>query len=455
MQRPWLQFYDSHVPPHIEYPDILLQQFLDDAADKYPDRIGVFFFGGKVNFAELRAMANGFAHALREIGLERGDRLGLLLPNMPQTIVSAFGALKGGVTVFFFDPLADEEELKRQMNETGIETLVVLDLLLRRVDPIFSKTQLKKFIIAGVEDFLPFPRNWFFSLAAKGRGIHVKVARKSNIFPFREFLRKGGRDSPGLGQPGKPDEPAVVQFTKGKGGRPKPALLTHRNLVANVLQVSAWRGAVEKGRETILAIVPFHEAYGMTLSLNLPLYLAASSVHLPRFEPVQFLNALKSRRPTVFPAHPSMIEALAWNSELARFKARSLHTCYSMGPPLSEEVLQSFEKKTGTKVIEGYGLTEASPLTHANPYGGIRKPGSIGIPLPDTDARIVDPAGEEKEMPPGETGELIIRGPQVMKGYWNRVGETEKTLRGGWLHTGDLARMDEDGFFYVTGKVKM
>jgi long-chain acyl-CoA synthetase len=150
-----------------------------------------------------------------------------------------------------------------------------------------------------------------------------------------------------------------------------------------------------------------------------------------------------------------MIEALAWNSELARFKTRSLHTSYSMGPPLPDEVLQGFEKKTGTKVIEGYGLTEASPLTHANPFGGIRKPGSIGIPLPDTDAMIVDPAGEEKEMPPGETGELIIRGPQVMKGYWNRVEETEKTLRGGWLHTGDLGRMDEDGFFYVTGKVKI
>lgn len=454
MQRPWLKFYDSHVPPHIEYPDILLHQFLDDAADKYPDRVGVFFFGGKVNFAELRALANQFAHALREIGLAKGDRLGLLVPNMPQAIISAFGALKSGVTVFFFDPLADEEELKRQIDDAGIETLVVLDLLLRRVDPVFSKTRLRKFIIAAVEDFLPFPRSWLFSLAAKGRGIHVKLARKPNIFPFREFLRKGRPDLPGPAEAAKPDEGAVVQFTGGNGRRPTPVLLTHRNLVASVLQVSAWRGAVEKGGDTILSIVPFHEAYGMTLALNLPLFLAASSLHMPRFEPVQFLNSLKSRRPTVFPAHSSMIEALAWNSELARFKARSLHTCYSVGPPLSEEILQSFEKKTGARVVEGYGLTEASSLTHANPYAGIRKPGSIGIPLPDTEARIVDPAAEDRDMPVGEIGELAVRGPQVMKGYWNREEETEKALRGGWLHTGDLARMDEDGFFYLAGEVK-
>jgi long-chain acyl-CoA synthetase len=455
MQRPWLKFYDSHVPKALEYPSTLLPQILDEAAGRFPDQVGVFFFGGKVRYRELKTRADQFANALGEIGVKRGGRLGLLMPNMPQTIISAFGAMKAGVLVFFFDPLSEEDELRRQINESGVETVVVLDLLLRRIDPIFPQTRLKNFVIAGVKDFLPFPRNIFFSLAARGRGIHVRLAQKPNIYPFREFLQKGRPDPPTAeGSPLSPEDAAVVQHTSGKTGPPKGVILTHKNLVANILQVSAWFNHLKKGKEVFFSILPGHHALGMTLAVNLPVYLAAGSIHQPRFDPIQFLNTVKAQKPSAFPAQPAMIDSLVWNPTLTKYGISSIHTYWSIGPSLLPEVLENYEGKTGRRIIEGYGLTEAAPLTHMNPFLGNRKPKSMGIPLPDTDARIVDPKDGNTEMPAGKTGELILRGPQVMKGYWNQPEETARALREGWLHTGDLAWMDEDGFFYYVDKMK-
>jgi long-chain acyl-CoA synthetase len=454
MEKPWLKFYDPHVPRNLKYPDILLQQILDDAADHFPEKTAAFFFGGKVKYRELRAHANQFANALRGIGFRKGDRLGILLANMPQTIVSTFGALKAGGVPVFFDPLAQEEELQRQLNDAAVETLVALDLVLRRVDPIFTKTKLKQFVITGVKDYLPFPRDFLFNLAAKGRGIQVKLARKPNIHLFKEFLLRGQSDSSTADKtPGSPEEVAFILYTSGTSGLPKGVLLTHKNLVANIMQASAWIGELEKGKEIFLSIPPFHQAYGMTMGMNLPIFSAAMSIHLPQFEIIQVLSTFKKHRPSFFPAQPTMIERLSTTPDIAKHKVSSVKICWSIGEPLPEEVLQTFERKVGRKVNEAYGLTEASPLTHANPILGKRKIGSIGIPLPDTDAKIVDVANGEREMPVGEAGELIVKGPQVMKGYWNRPEESSRALRQGWLHTGDMARMDEDGYFYITGKI--
>jgi len=454
MGKPWLKFYDPHVPQTIAYPEVLLPQILDEAAEHFPDQTAVFFFGGRVKYGQVRAQANRFASALRETGFRKGDRLGLLLANMPQTIISSFGALKAGGIVVFFDPLAEEEELQRQLNEAGVEILVVLDLVLPRVDRIFFKTKLKQFIITGVKDYLPFPRDIFFNLAARGRGMNVKVARKPHIRLFQEFLLSGRSDlPPAEGGPGNPEEVAVMQYTSGTSGPPKGVLLTHQNLTANVLQASAWVGNLAKGEETFLSILPFHRAYGMTLGMNLPIHLAAMSIHLPRFEMTQVLPAIKKHRTSVFPAFPSMIESFSTYPDINRHKVSGIKIFWSTGKALPGEALENFERRIGRKVSETYGLTEASPLTHANPFYGKRKAGSIGIPLPDTEAKIVDPASGEKEMGVGESGELIVKGPQVMKGYWNRPEETKRTLRQGWLHTGDVARMDEDGYFYILGKL--
>ena len=456
MEKPWLKFYDPPVPANLQYPDMLLQRILDDAANQFPEKIGAFFFGGKIKYAELRAQADQFAIALRSVGFHKGDRVGIVLPNMPQAIISAFGVFKAGGTAVFFDPREEEEKLERQINDSGVEIAVVFGLVLPRIDPIFSRTKLKQFIIAKVSDYLPFPRNFFFDLAAKGHGIHVKIAKKPNIHLFSDFLLKaqsGSAETEAL--PGRPDEAAVILYTGGISGSPKGVLLTHRNLIANLLQTSAWMGNLEKGKETFLSILPFHHAFGMTLAMNLPIYSAAMAIHQPQFEVTQVLSLIKKNRPTLFPASPSMIESLSnYPFDLNKFKTSGVKIFWSMGGPLEGEVMQNLERRVGRKVYEAYGLTEASPLTHANPIQGTRKIGSIGIPLPDTEAKIVDTESGEKELRVGETGELVVKGPQVMKGYWNQAEETARTLRQGWLHTGDLAQMDDDGFFYIRGKVK-
>jgi len=454
MEKPWLKFYDPAVPANLQYPDMLLPQVLNNAADQFPEKVGLFFFGGKIKYAELRAHADQFANALRSIGFRKGDRVGIILPNMPQAIISAFGVLKAGGVAVFFDPRGEEEELQRQINDSGVEIAVVFGLILPRIDPIFSRTKLKQFIIAEVRDYLPFPRNFFFDLAAKGHGIHVKIAKKPNIHLFREFLLKGqgGSLEPDASSP---DEAAVILYTSGTSGSPQGVLLTHRNLVASLLQTSAWVGNLEKGKEILLSILPFHQAFGMTLAMNLPIYLAATAVHQPQFEVTQVLSLIKKSRPTFFPASPPMIESLSnYPFDLNKFKMSGVKIFWSTGGPLEGEIMQNLERRVGRKVCEAYGLTEASPFTHANPIQGTRKAGSIGIPLPDTEAKIVDIESGEKEMPAGEPGELVVKGPQVMKGYWNQPEETARTLRQGWLHTGDLTRMDEDGFFYTTGKLK-
>jgi len=455
MEKPWLRFYDPYVPKAIAYPEIILPQILDDTADRFPEKRAVFFFGGVVRYGELRAQANQFAHALRKMGLEAGSGLGLLLPNMPQAVISTYGALKAGVRVFFFDPLAENEEIQRQINVAGVETLVVLDILLPRIDRIFPQTGVKKFIISAVKEFLPFPKSFFFSLAARGKGIHVKLAKKPHVSLFKEFIKGEPWDRPPhLEKPVSPEDVAVIEYTHGTTGPPKGVMLSHKNLVVNLLQISSWFANLRRGEEIFFAAVPFHEAYGLTMGMNLPIYWAAGSIHQPRFDPLQFLPAVKTHRPTFFPARPSMIEALAWNPQLAKYGISSIRNYFSLGPCLPEDALQGFEGKAGNRVIEGYGLTEASPLTHANPVNVRRKVGSIGIPLPDTEAEIVDPESGRGRLPAGAEGELIIKGAQVMKGYWNQPEETARALREGWLHTGDLARMDEDGFFYILGRVK-
>ena len=454
MERPWLKFYSPNVAADLQVPDIFLPQILDETAGRFPKNPAVFFFGGKVNYAALSSHVNRFANALKGLGFKRGDRLGLLLANMPEVIISAYGALKAGGMAAFFDPLSEAEEIRRQLNDAAVETVVVLDLILPRVQGVFPQTKVKKWIIASVKDFLPFPRSYFFSLAARGRGLNVKVSRQPNYHFFMELIQSASSDPPPPNQgPGNPDEPAVIQYTSGTAGPAKGVLLSHRNLVANVLQAAVWAGDLEKGKEAFLSILPFHHSYGMTLAMNLPIYLGAMSVHLPRFETAQALAAIQKHRLTFFPVTPSMVGPLSTYLGLDKKKVSSLRPCWAIGGPLAEEAVNGFERILGNRIVPFYGLTEASPLTHAMPAAGTRKPASVGIPLPGTDARIVDLGDDGKDLPLGEPGELAVRGPQVMKGYWNNPQETSRVLRGGWLRTGDLARMDEEGFFYILGKV--
>jgi long-chain acyl-CoA synthetase len=455
MERPWTRFYDGHVSPHLEYPLKLLPQILDNAAKRSPEKLAIFFFGGKLTYRALQGHVDRFAGALTQVGFRRGDPLGIILPNMPQTVVSAYGALKAGGVVFLFDPLAAQEELERQLEEAKVETLVVLDLVLPRLEPLLPRMHLRGLIVTGVKDFLPPLRGFLFNLAARGKGMKVKVARRANLCPFPDFLRIGRPDqvSPEE-EKGKPEDTAVVLYTRGMSGPPAGVRLTHQNLMASLYQTAAWAGQPEKEGEAFLSVLPFHHSFGFTLSMSLPLFLGAGSIYLPRFELEQVLSAAKSHPLSFFPAFPSMIERLATYPDLAKFKIPAIKNFWSIGDALEEEAQRNFERRTGRKVMTGYGLSETCAFTHANPAAGPEKPGSIGIPLPDTDAKIVRPDQPEQDLPAGEVGELIVRGPQVMKGYWKSSGKATAGLRENWLHTGDLARMDEDGFFYIQGRRK-
>jgi long-chain acyl-CoA synthetase len=454
MDKPWLKFYDPGVPRNIDIPTVSFPKILDAAADEFPGRTALFFFGAKITYAALRDYANQFARALAGIGFQPGGRIGFILPNMPQAVIGFFGTLKAGGTAVFFDPLGEEEELERRVKDSAVEILVILDLVLPRVDPIFARTTVKHFIIAAVKEFLPFPRNVLFGLGAKARGIEVKIAKKGNVHPFKEFLQRGASgisaDSDSLI---RPEDPAVIQYAAGTGERSKGVLLTSMNLLANLKQISSWMVAPGRGEEGGLSLSPFFEAYGMVLGMHLPISLAGMSVQQPKFEEAQVLAAFKKSSPSLFPALSFMIQPLINHADL-RGRSGGLKVTWSLGAPVPVEVAEKFERQAGGRICECYGVAEGSALTHANPLRGIRKPGSIGLPLPGTDARIVDPSGGDRELPVGEPGELIIRGPQVMKGYWNGPEETDKVLRGGWLYTGDQARMDKDGFFYILGKVK-
>jgi long-chain acyl-CoA synthetase len=378
--------------------------------------------------------------------------LGLLLPNMPQTLVSMFGAIGAGVRPVFFDPLAEKEQLREQFNEAGLETLVLLDLMVPKLSPIFPQTKIKKFIVARVKDYLPFPKSLFFSLAARGYGLNVKLEKWPNLIPFKEFIATAPDRSPADQGAFGPDDVAVIQYCDGISGKLRAIGLTHGNLRANLTQVSAWLGKDEKGKEIFLSVLPAHQPEGLTLAVSLPIYLAALSVQLPQFDPGRAMGAIQKHRPSFFPAFPSMIESLANRPLFGKEKLSSFKVCLSVGEELKPEILENFEKKTTGKVITGYGPRRAPVLTHANPLYGKRKVGSIGIPLPDTEAIIVNPADGDKEMTVGETGELVVKGPQVVNGYLKQAPETGGVFRRGWLHTGDLARMDEDGFFYLMGR---
>lgn len=453
MDKPWLKSYDPHVTSSLSYPEISLSQLLEEAAHSFPEEVALIFFGNKIKYKTLQTHVQQFAQALASLGFSPGERLGIILPNMPHGIVSGLGAIKAGGVGVFFDPLQEAEEIKERINEARVEFLVILDLVWRRIKHIFPETKVRQFIVTGVVEYLSFPKNYFFQLAAKGRGIYVKVLPGPQIFPYADFLKIGQQlSSSQTEERANSAREAVIFFTKGTSGRAKGVVLTHKNLIANICQIRAWIGGLEKENGSFLSVAPFHRAYGFTLGMLLPIFLKAPIILFPHFEINQVLPLFKKHRPYFLPAHPTMIERFSTYLGLEKFHVQDIKICWSGEDVLQEEDRENFERKVGRKICETYGLTEAAALTHAQPILGKRKPGSIGLPLPDTEAKIIDPQSGQRELPVGEVGELIIKGPQVMKEYFSRPEITNLVLREGWLYTGDLARMDEEGYFYIVGR---
>ncbi|MFZ0240773.1 MAG: long-chain fatty acid--CoA ligase [Desulfobacterales bacterium] len=451
--KPWLTSYENGVPEFAEYEDICLPAFLDRSTERYPDRCALNFQGYRIRFRQLKEMVDRFASALSAFGVGPGDRVALLLPNTIPCVAAYYAALKIGAIAVMNNPLYADRELEHQFNDSGAKLLITLDLLGNRMIDLRPKTRIKHIVITSIGDYLPFPKNWLFPLVAKKKKLAADVKPADEVFRWKAVL---------AAHPPQPplaslsfEDVAMYQYTGGTTGQSKGVMLTHANLSKNVQQCRAWFPTFEAGKEVMLGALPFFHVFGLTTSMNFAIYMGWENVLVPKPQPAQLLEAIGKYKPTFAPLVPTMYIGILHHPDIARTPLTSIKGCFSGSAPLPVEVIHEFEKRTGAVIVEGYGLTESSPVTHVNPFaGGKRKPGSIGLPLPDTDCRIVDLNDGRSILAVGETGELMVKGPQVMAGYWNNPGATAETLIDGWLHTGDIAQMDEEGYFYIVDRKK-
>jgi long-chain acyl-CoA synthetase len=450
--RLWLKSYEPGIPSTLKYPDIPLQQFLTHAAERFPNNPATFFFGKKITYKELNELANRFANALIALGVKKGDRVALMLPNCPQAVFAYYGALRIGAIVVQTNPLYVEREIEVQMKDSGAETIVALDLFFPRIKNILANTNLKRVIITGVKDYLPPLLKLLYPIKALLEGQLISVDKTPPVYDLLKLLNEAKTDSPSIKI--LPDDTALLQYTGGTTGIPKGVILTHRNLVANVMQCRNWMPSLKDGGEIFLSVTPFFHVFGMTAIMNLGIYIGAALVLLPRFKTEDVLKAVAKHKATIFIGVEAMYVAINNFPKIHKYDLSSIKICISGAGTLHVEVQNKFESLTGGKLVEGYGLSEASPVTHCNPIYGKRVKGSIGLPFPDVDIKIVDVETSKKTLGINEIGELAIKGPQVMKGYWNKSDETANTIRDGWLYTGDVARMDDDGFFYIEERKK-
>ena len=460
MEKIWLKHYDPGVPPTIDYPQITLHQLLEESASRFSEHTAIIFPGAfndeyLISYRGLDEQANKLANALLEMGVKKGDRVALLMPNCPQFVISYYAVLKAGAIVVATNPLYSPREMEFQLKDCGAETIIVLSLFYKTIMGLKERTNLKNVVVTNIKEYLPpQSRKMFTVFVERQEGHRVRIPRVKNIYKFQDLLRRFSIALPAVKT--DPDDVAMFQYTGGTTGLSKAAVALHRNVLANVYQMRAWAEPVgrKEGEEVIMGVMPLFHVYGMVTVMHFSVLTGSAMVLLPRFETDKVLSAINRYRPAFFPGVPTMYVAINNHPEVSKYDLRSIEACVSGAAPLPGEVQQRFEELSRGKLVEGYGLSEASVVVTANPLIKMRKVGSIGVPFPDVEARIMDMETGEKEMPVGEVGELVVRGPQVMKGYWNRPEETELVLRNGWLYTGDLARMDEDGFFFIVDRKK-
>ena len=464
--RPWLASYPRGVPPTVSpLPAVPLHGLLEDAARRHPGAPAISFFGRRMTYGELAAEVERFARVLTGLGVEKGDRVGLVLPNAPQYVVAYYATLRLGAVVVGNNPLYTERELAHQLGDAGIEVCVVLDSLYPKVAAVRREARLSEVVVTKITDYMPFPLAELAPLQRRREARHEgqpwpPVPRGAPVRWWRDLMRR----AESLPAAPRPDidpsrDLAGLIYTGGTTGLSKGAMLTHENLVANVKQTAAWLTDVREAGESLMCVLPFFHSYGMTVGMNLGVGIAAKLVLLPRFDLRQVLSALEKERPTLFPGVPRLYIAINEAPGASSRNIHSIRACLSGAAPLPPAVAETFHRITGASLVEGYGLTEASPVTHANPLDGTARIGSIGLPLPDTDCRIAELDDWTKDVPPGAPGELLVSGPQVMRGYWNRPDETAAVIRTDasgrrWLLTGDVATMDPDGFFRIVDRKK-
>ena len=452
--KPWIKSYEKGVPASINYKTICLPEILSATAKMFPHRPALIFQGYVVSFQQLDTMVDAFAAALSDFGIKKGDSVAILLPNLIPCVVSYYAILKIGAIAVMNNPLYSDRELHHQFNDSGSKALITLDLLAKRMVDLRPRTAIRQIVYTSIGDYLPFPKNWLFPLVGKKKGLAAKVAPAPDIFKWKALIsRYAGKSAPAIAL--SFDDVAQYQYTGGTTGVSKGVMLTHGNLSKQVQQIETWFPTFPKGTETMLGALPFFHVFGLSTSMNLAIYLGWTNILIPKPQPEPLMEAISKFHPTFAPLVPTMYIGLLNHPNVATTDMSSIKGCFSGSAPLPVEVIKEFERITGGIIVEGYGLTETTPVTHINPFGeGQRKVGSIGVPIPDTEAKIVDIESGTIEMPVGQPGELAVRGPQVMKGYLGKPEETAHTLRDGWLFTGDIASMDEDGYFFIVDRKK-
>lgn len=455
-ERVWHRFYDEGVPQEIVFEDATVVDYFERSVAEYPDATAIVFLNRKISYRELKDQVDRLATALAGLGVEPGSKVAVQLPNLPQTVISFLAILQLGAQAVMTNPLYMPPEIEHQWNDAGCEVAIVADFLYdQKVKALRGKLPVTKYIIASIPDYLKFPLNLLAPLKLKKAKppLIAKVQGGPSVMFFKDLM-KNTEPAPPKHRPSL-DDVAVIQYTGGTTGVSKGAMLTHRNLSCNVQQIHSWFRDVQIGEEVLLAALPYFHIFGLTVCMAWPVRAAASLVLAanPRDIPL-LIKSIAKHRVTLFPAVPAMFNAINNTPGIEKIDLSSVKSCFSGSAPLTEDVQMKFEAMTGAKIVEGFGLTETSPVLTCNPLLGQRKIGHIGIPMPNTEVRIVDPEDGRRELPFGQEGELIARGPQIMKGYWQRPEATDEMVQDGWLYTGDLAVMDEDGYLRIVGRKK-
>lgn len=454
--RVWHKAYDPGVPPEVDFQPLTLPALLDRTRERWGDRPALRFLNCRMNWCEVGDQVDRLAAALARLGVGRDGRVAVHLPNLPQTAIAVLATLRLGAQVVMTNPLYVAREIEHQWNDAGVEVAVTGDwLYAERLEAIRSSLPARHYVIASIPEYLRFPLRQLAPLKLRKQTppLIARVPEGPGIHRFRALIAAAPPPPP----PAAFDweQVAFLQYTGGTTGLSKGAMLTHRNLSCNVQQVQAWFPGLDLGHEVILGALPYFHIFGLCIALLLPVAIGAEVVLMPNPRDIPLLiRSIERHRVTLLPAVPAHFNAINQFPGIERRDLRSVKRCFSGSAPLPVEVLQRFEQLTGAVIAEGFGMTETSPVTHCNPLAGVRKIGTVGVPVPSTDARVVDAEDGVTPLPPGREGELIVKGPQVMRGYWGRPDETALVLREGWMRTGDLAVADEDGYFRIVGRKK-
>jgi long-chain acyl-CoA synthetase len=455
--KPWLASYDSGVPDSLDIPKHSIQELLENAVKKCPDQTALIFKGTKISYQQLNDLADAIAAGLVANGFKKGDRAAIYMVNSPQFVAIYYGILKAGGIIVATNPLYAQRELEHQMADCGAEIVFVMSKFYNLLKQVQSsgKTQIKRIIVTNIKEYLPTHLRLLFTLVKESKDGHRVTLLPGDMW-FKDFVA-AGRQAPKADVEVSGDDVALLQYTGGTTGLSKGAVALHRNIVANTHLIKGWLTDIGEGKEILLTAVPLFHSFGMIVAMHFGFLICGTLILIPdpRDQP-DLLGSINKYKPTIFPGVPAMYVAINNNPQVAagKYDIKSIRVCISGSAPLLQETKEEFENLTGGKLVEGFGLTEAHVVTHCNPFFGTNISGSIGLPLPGIECRIVDSEKGTEEVPVGEIGELIIKGPCIMQGYWQMTTETHNTLRDGWLYTGDIARMDEKGYFFIEDRKK-